>query len=254
MRHSLMIGFLALSSTFAFVSTASAQTEDWITMRDYEGVRLGFTHLKDDLKHPAIEMKLPEDDPNTPMIIKNADTKKQAPADQNYLYLFKNVIQNDSARCVFYDDIVMSGYDEFFPSTSDLYSVREWEFNRFEKVPTYWKKPGVFPVSFSVKARGRTVKVLCTTKDHVLNKGAEAVKLVAKTAYTSYAKLLNSFGVNVTLKDGTFFAAAKSPEPKKEEKKVAAKPADKTEDSVSRPKSEGNCAKAALTGKAKAQN
>ena len=217
MRQSLIIGFLAFSSAFALVSQAQAGSESWITMKDYEGVRLSFNPMKDDLKHPPIKMVVNET--NTPYVIQNPDISKHSPNDQKYLYLFKNVIQDDASRCVFYDDVVMNAQDEYFPGTSDLYAAREWEFNRFEYVPTYWKKPGYFPLSFSIKANGRVVKVLCSTKDHMLNKGTELANQLAKTAYASYAKLLSSFGVSVTMKDGTFFAAAKPEVPKTDDAK-----------------------------------
>ncbi len=205
----------------------------WLQAEDFEGIQAQFK--KSPYQKP-IELK--QDKSRTKKYLP-ADEKAEGKTDLDYNYelLFSTTIHNNESRCVFYEIKKFSGHQEIVEDKIDLYSTTvqkkkgkkipknildTWSYNKAEEVPKIWEEPGIFPLSFSMTSKGRLLKVLCATKKHINTNGTYG----GKAAFTSYALLLDSYGVDLK-KNGRDFKAFREVEPEvtQTQKPQAPKPA-----------------------------
>lgn len=191
----------------------------WLQVEDFEGIQAQFK--RSPYQRP---IELRSDKLRTKKYLPAGESEEgKTDLDYNYELLFSTTIHNNESRCVFYEIKKFSGHQEIIEDKIDLYSTTvqkkkgkeipknildTWSYNKAEEVPKIWEEPGIFPLSFSMTSKGRLLKVLCATKKHINTNGTYD----GKAAFTSYALLLDSYGVDLK-KNGRNFKAFKEVEP-----------------------------------------
>ena len=208
----------------------------WLQAEDFEDIQAQFKKSPDPDHKPII---LKYDSRNSGKVVGLGDkVMGRSELDFKYEAVFSSTIHNNESRCVFYQVKAISGREDvsselrlspketvqdqttnktkeknkFKPVLTDT-----WTYNQKEEVPKIWEEPGIFPLSFSLTSKGRELKVLCATKKHVNTSG----HYDGRVAFTSYALLLNSYGVDLK-KNGRNFKFYRT---ETQETSVSAKPA-----------------------------